>query len=79
MLSIYSFDVSHQVNAAVVLSEGLNGSDEVKDAILEHLRTILSSFKLPKRIFFVKELPRTATGKIQRRFVAQAMLNPKGK
>ena len=67
------------MNAAVVLSEGLNGSDEVKDAILEHLRTILSSFKLPKRIFFVEELPRTATGKIQRRFVAQAMLNPEGK
>jgi acyl-coenzyme A synthetase/AMP-(fatty) acid ligase len=30
----------------------------------------LAAFKVPDRIFIAKELPRTATGKVQRRHVA---------
>ena len=70
---------SCQVNAAIVLSDGTVESEDTKAAILSYLRQHLSAFKLPKRIFFVPQLPRTATGKIQRRFVAQAMLSPEDK
>jgi acyl-CoA synthetase (AMP-forming)/AMP-acid ligase II len=34
----------------------------------------LAKFKLPKKIFFTDIMPKTATGKIQRRLVAEAML-----
>ncbi|KAF2642260.1 acetyl-CoA synthetase-like protein [Massarina eburnea CBS 473.64] len=44
----------------------------------EELKTWLTSrvakFKLPKQVFFTDIMPKTATGKIQRRLVAEAML-----
>ncbi|MGO1972837.1 MAG: fatty acyl-CoA synthetase [Propionibacteriaceae bacterium] len=37
------------------------------DELLEHLRPQLAGFKLPKKIIFVSELPRNASGKILKR------------
>jgi len=39
----------------------------------------LASFKVPKKVFFNGTLPRTATGKIQRRHVAAFFAQPKSK
>ncbi|GJP53498.1 hypothetical protein CLOM_g12661 [Closterium sp. NIES-68] len=64
-----------EVNAAVVLEPGVSLTQE---EVQGHLKNHLAAFKLPKRVFFVDQLPRTATGKIQRRFVAQAMLAGEG-
>eukprot|EP00475_Leptophrys_vorax_P010322 TRINITY_DN16944_c0_g2_i2.p2 TRINITY_DN16944_c0_g2~~TRINITY_DN16944_c0_g2_i2.p2 ORF type:complete len:299 (+),score=5.02 TRINITY_DN16944_c0_g2_i2:103-897(+) len=60
-----------EVNAAIVLQPG---ASLTQDDVTRHVSSQLASFKRPKRVFFVSELPRTATGKIQRRFVAEAML-----
>lgn len=61
-----------EVNAAVVLVAGQTTTEaEIKDSLKKQLAT----FKIPKRIFFVEQLPRTATGKIQRRFVAAEVLS----
>jgi len=38
----------------------------------------VAKFKLPKKIFFTDIMPKTATGKIQRRMVAEAMLKQEG-
>ncbi|MDA0770374.1 MAG: acyl--CoA ligase [Chloroflexi bacterium] len=53
------------VQAAVVLSG--EGSE---DAIRAYCRDHLADFKVPDRVYIVDSLPRTATGKIQRRHVA---------
>ena len=53
------------VQAAVVLS-----GDSNEDAIRSFCSNQLAEFKIPDRIYIVEELPRTATGKIQRRHVA---------
>ena len=53
------------VQAAVVLSE-----DSSEEAIRGFCSNQLAEFKIPDRIYIVQELPRTATGKIQRRHVA---------
>ena len=53
------------VQAAVVLS-----GDSNEDAIRKFCSNQLAEFKIPDRIYIVEELPRTATGKIQRRHVA---------
>lgn len=58
-----------EVQAAVVLK-----MDVTVEQLQAHCRTELADFKVPKVIYLVKELPRTATGKIQRRHVAAAML-----
>jgi acyl-CoA synthetase (AMP-forming)/AMP-acid ligase II len=55
-----------EVAAAVVLS-GPATEAELK----AHCSTSLSDFKCPKVIYFVEAIPRTATGKIQRRNVAE--------
>ena len=51
------------VAAAVVLREGAAGLD----AIAEHCRSKLASFKRPDKLVAMDELPRTSTGKLLRR------------
>ena len=58
------------VQAAVVLS----GDCEQQD-IQDFCRERLADFKIPDVIYFTDELPRTATGKIQRRHVSAAFVN----
>ncbi len=52
--------------AYVVLREGVAGSDELANELIQHCKAALASYKFPRRIHFVTELPKTATGKIQR-------------
>jgi acyl-coenzyme A synthetase/AMP-(fatty) acid ligase len=40
--------------------------------LLAHCRERLAAFKVPKTIHLVTQIPRTATGKVQRRVVATA-------
>jgi acyl-CoA synthetase (AMP-forming)/AMP-acid ligase II len=56
-----------EVAAAVVLREAATESD-----LLAYCQERLSDFKRPKKIHITDAIPRTATGKIQRRVVAQA-------
>jgi benzoate-CoA ligase len=52
--------------AYVVLKPGLQGSDAIKEALKVHVKEKLAPYKYPRWIEFVAELPKTATGKIQR-------------
>ncbi|MGA7381431.1 MAG: acyl--CoA ligase [Terriglobales bacterium] len=72
-----TFGCSHpilgeEVAAAVVLHEP-HGATEV--ALLKHCREVLAEYKCPKKIYLVKSIPTTATGKIRRRAVAAALLD----
>ena len=49
--------------AFVVLRDGAAASEE---ELREFLRTVIAHFKVPRSITFVTELPKTATGKIQK-------------
>ncbi|QFU16082.1 fatty acyl-CoA synthetase [Microvirga thermotolerans] len=52
------------VTAVVVLRPG---HDVTAEALIEHARTRLAPFKLPKRIIFRDELPRNTAGKLLKR------------
>jgi acyl-CoA synthetase (AMP-forming)/AMP-acid ligase II len=54
-----------EVEAAVVLS---GPADE--KALLAHCREHLAEFKVPSHLYIVAAIPRTATGKVQRRLLA---------
>ena len=56
-----------EVAAAVVVREPITEAE-----LLAFCKEKLSDFKRPKQIHIVETIPRTATGKIQRRIVAQA-------
>ena len=71
-----AFGVPHpawgeEVAAAVTL----NG-DATEAELLAYCKERLADFKRPKRIHITTAIPRTATGKIQRRIVAQAFAPP---
>jgi acyl-CoA synthetase (AMP-forming)/AMP-acid ligase II len=58
-----------EVAAAVVLRPSTGAVTEAD--LLAYCRERLSDFKRPKQIHITETIPRTATGKIQRRVVAQ--------
>jgi acyl-CoA synthetase (AMP-forming)/AMP-acid ligase II len=60
-----------EVAAAVVLTEPVPEKE-----LIAHCRGLLAEFKVPRRVHIVESIPRTPTGKVQRRFVAE-QLNPK--
>jgi acyl-coenzyme A synthetase/AMP-(fatty) acid ligase len=55
------------VKAFVVLRPGIARSDLLAKEIQEHVKGVTAPYKYPRKIEFVDELPKTATGKIQRR------------
>jgi len=52
--------------AYVVLKPGRAASVELEEELRQHVRERLAHFKCPRDFHFVDELPKTATGKIQR-------------
>jgi acyl-CoA synthetase (AMP-forming)/AMP-acid ligase II len=66
------FGVAHQawgeeVEAAVVLRQPVTEAE-----LVAYCRERLADYKRPKQIYITDAIPRTATGKVQRRIVAQA-------
>ena len=55
--------------AFIVLKPGYEPSDKLRDEIREFLREKLAHYKVPHYIEFVKELPKTTTGKVLRRLL----------
>jgi benzoate-CoA ligase len=52
--------------AYVVLKPGQPASDSLKAALQQHVKAKLAPYKYPRWIEFLSDLPKTATGKIQR-------------
>jgi acyl-CoA synthetase (AMP-forming)/AMP-acid ligase II len=68
-----SFGLPHPVwGEEVAVAVVLKGEATEAD-LLRHCREHLADFKVPKKLFVVDSIPRTATGKVQRRHVAAAI------
>jgi benzoate-CoA ligase family protein len=52
--------------AWVVLRDGVLPSDALGSELMAHCKQHLAPYKFPRRVHFASELPKTATGKIQR-------------
>lgn len=52
--------------AFVVLKDGQVASSKLENELQEFVRSKTARYKYPRQVFFVEELPRTSTGKIQR-------------
>jgi acetyl-CoA synthetase len=55
------------VKAYVVLAAGFDASDALVAELLTNVRVKLAPYEYPKEIEFIRELPMTTTGKVQRR------------
>jgi acyl-CoA synthetase (AMP-forming)/AMP-acid ligase II len=68
-----AFGVPHPVwGEEVAVAVVLQGEATEAD-LLRHCRGQLAEFKIPRKIYVVERIPRTATGKVQRRHVATAL------
>jgi long-chain acyl-CoA synthetase len=55
------------VVAVVELRDGVDASDDLAAALIEHCRAGLAHFKCPRRVDFTDQLPRTDSGKLYKR------------
>ncbi|MBF0505216.1 MAG: AMP-binding protein [Nitrospirae bacterium] len=56
----------HAVKASVVLAKGYSASRGLARELQEHVKKVTASYKCPRIIEFVNELPKTISGKIRR-------------
>jgi acyl-coenzyme A synthetase/AMP-(fatty) acid ligase len=61
--------------AWVVLRGGISPSDALGDELMAHCKNHLAPYKFPRSVHFVVELPKTATGKIQR-YLLRSLTEP---
>ena len=60
--------LGEDIATAIILKEGIN----LNEADLKiYAKEKLAKFKIPKKIFFVTEIPKGATGKLQRNVLAK--------
>jgi benzoate-CoA ligase family protein len=59
-------DGLNKPEAWVVLRQGVAASQALAGELMDHCRNHLAPYKFPRQIHFIAELPKTATGKIQR-------------
>ena len=57
------------VKATIVLAKGYSPSDELAKEIQNHVKHETAPYKYPRMIEFVDELPKTISGKIQRKLI----------
>ena len=62
-------DYGEAVNAVVVRRKGSTGEALTEAVLINSLRDELANFKVPKRVFFVEDLPRNSMGKVQKKLL----------
>ncbi len=60
-------EMGEKVKAWVVLHDGSNPTPELAEALQNHVKASIAPYKYPREIEFLKELPKTSSGKILRR------------
>ncbi len=54
------------VKACVVLRPGIEAADELKTELQVHCKKLIAAYKYPREVEFVRELPKTPSGKTRR-------------
>ena len=60
------------VKAFVILDIDFEGSEKLITELQDFTKSVTAPYKYPRSISFVKELPKTVTGKIQRRALKES-------
>ncbi len=67
VIGVPNDDFGEEVKAIVVPQEGIEANDELRKTLADFCRENLAGYKCPRSFDFVDELPRTGTGKVQKR------------
>lgn len=60
-------EMGEQVKAVVIPAEGIRPDDVLADELISYCRERIAHYKAPKSVDFVTRLPRTETGKLQKK------------
>jgi 2-aminobenzoate-CoA ligase len=71
-------DRGNIVKAFIVLKPGFEANDAMVKTLQDHVKNQIAPYKYPRAIEFVKTLPRTETGKLQRFVLRQKEQGQKG-
>lgn len=66
VVGVPDIDRGMVVKAFVVVNAGATADDDLATALQDHVKQTIAPYKYPRQIEFVSELPKTATGKLQR-------------
>ena len=69
-----AFGVPHSVRGEDPCAAVVINSPVTSEELVSHCRLHLAPFKCPRAIYIVANIPRTATGKVQRKIVANYVL-----
>jgi malonyl-CoA/methylmalonyl-CoA synthetase len=67
-------DFGEAVTAVVVRDR--DGAGLTGEAIIQHVKSKLAGYKVPKRVYFVEGLPRNAMGKVQKSVLREMFSKP---
>jgi acetyl-CoA synthetase len=68
-----------KIVAFIILKEGVVEEESLKKDISTHVRKVLGPVAYPDKVYFVKDVPKTRSGKIMRRVIkAKALGKPTG-
>ncbi|MGA2262243.1 MAG: AMP-dependent synthetase, partial [Acidobacteriota bacterium] len=70
---VATFGVPHRIYGEEVAAAVELRAPATEAELLAYCRDHLADFKCPKKIYIVERIPRTATGKIQRKTIAQKL------
>ncbi len=65
------------VKAFVILAPGYKPSEKLTKELQEHVKKVTAPYKYPREIGYVKELPKTISGKIKRKELREAEFRKK--
>ncbi|MBA57710.1 MAG: malonyl-CoA synthase [Gammaproteobacteria bacterium] len=68
VIGLPHFEFGEKVCGIVITEKGKQLSEA---EILRKLKSILANFKIPKEIYFMKELPRNSMGKVKKKFLRE--------
>jgi long-chain acyl-CoA synthetase len=68
-------EMGEYVHAVVQLADGIQGSAELAEELRTYARERLAGYKVPRVVTFRDELPRLATGKLEKSELRDEFLN----
>ncbi len=72
VIGVPNAEFGEEVKAIVELEPGRAGDEPLREELERHCRATLAGYKVPRSIEFRERLPRTETGKLQKRLLREA-------
>jgi fatty-acyl-CoA synthase len=69
VIGVPDTEMGEQVKAVVIAAEGVEPGAELELELIEYSRSQIAHYKCPRSIDFASDLPRTETGKLQKRLI----------